>query len=146
MLFIFQVTKIPAVPNVVQILEDYVKHYGLNELSNLNRKRVETEIANLKKNPNTQSKSIKTPVTSKPIFIHPQFQLTPEKSLATLAEEKKREEVAILLHDVALLKETIDSLRILFDHVLHQKLLYEGEREQFARSYDQSPHKPFDRM
>jgi len=136
---------IPAVPNVVQILEDYIKHFGLNELAILNRKRRESE--NNSKKTSLKSKGIKATAKPSPSIgqlLTSSSAKPPEKSLATVAGEKIRDELAPLLQDVETLKEHVDSLRILFDFMLHQILLYGVEREQFHECYERKLHTPFD--
>ena len=150
-LLFFQMTVFPANPNVVQILEDYVKYYGLDQLSLLNQKRA---VENEKKT------RLKTTFTTQPkmnpLLLLPKSSATTGKnnisslakssgkSLTTIVEEKVRDELAPLFQEMLTLKEVIDGLRIMFDFFLHQILLYRQEKEWLKEAYAPKPHTPYD--
>jgi hypothetical protein len=139
----------PARPNVVQILEDYIKYFGLNELSILNRKRLELEQETIR------PRSFVLPkmgylIPKKCIMGLTNSRISAAKakgmSLSAIVEEKVRDELSPLLQEVLTMKEVVDGVRIMFDFLVHQILLYSKERAHFEKCKSEKPHLPYDSM
>jgi len=116
-----QLTSLPANPNVVEILEEYVRNFGFGELATLR---------NLAQSKDENSTCVFGSGYGQTTYM--------QKSYVGWKRSKSSEEPDIgtphlqkAFQQIQLCKEVTEGAKIMFDFYLHQVLLYEEEFAQF---------------
>jgi len=116
----FQLTSLPANPNVVEMLEEYVRNFGFGELATL-RNRVQPSEGPA----GCGLGSGKTSCTQKSYVGWRHAKSIPSEPDIGIPQLQKA------FQQIQLCKEVTEGAKILFDFYVHQVLLYEEEAVQF---------------